>query len=115
MSSCTCLIFSFLQGYSKRNNRVLAKNVKPLILDHHLLRCEEGLEWIGALAKLSGNQVICAADFMNLKRHLLEAWRLKLYKDIPVPADWHRLYEENKVSSDEYMDIARKRYAWFAY
>ncbi|MDY0143096.1 MAG: hypothetical protein RBR97_14500 [Bacteroidales bacterium] len=97
------------------NTLRLAKNVKTLILDHHLLRCEEGLEWIKKLEELSGNRVICAADFMNCKRHLLEAWRLKLYRDIPVPANWHRLYKENIVSSDEYMDIARKKYVWFEY
>ncbi len=93
----------------------LAQKVQTLILDHHLLRCEEGLKWIGALAELSGNRVMCAADFMNLKRHLLEAWRSKLYQDIPVPEDWHRLYMENNVSPDKFMDLARKKYAWFEY
>lgn len=97
------------------NSLILANNVKTLILDHHLLRCEEGLEWIEKLHELSGNRVICAADFMNLNQHLLEAWRLKLYQDIPVPKDWHHLYVENKVTYNEYMNIAREEYIWFQY
>lgn len=93
----------------------LAKNVKTLILDHHLLRCDEGLEWIEKLSVLSGNRVICAADFMNSKIHMLEAWRPKFYEDIPVQENWHQLYKDNKVSTDKYMDKAREIYDWFEY
>jgi len=70
----------------------LAKNVKTLILDHHLLRNKEGEKWLQKLSELTGNQVICAADFMHKPRMLLEANRCELYKKIPVPENWHKKY-----------------------
>lgn len=108
----------YMKGRKEKawNNALkLAKGVKTLILDHHLLRCEEGLDWIAKLSASSGNEVICAADFMGFERHMLEAWRAKLYEDMPVPEDWHRLYAENKANADEYLDAARKEYEWFRY
>lgn len=93
----------------------LACNVDTLILDHHLLRCDEGMEWIERLGEISGNRIVCAADFMNFNRHMLEAWRPGLYKDIPIQEGWHQLYRENKAATEEYMDKARKMYWWFGY
>ena len=46
-----------------------------LILDHHLLRCEEGLPCLDRLSSEAGHRVICAADFMGRPRRLLEARR----------------------------------------
>lgn len=97
------------------NSLKLARNIDTLILDHHLLRSNEGLNWIEKLRTLSGKEVISAADFMNCKNHLLEANRSKLYKDIPVIKNWHKLYEENQVTSEEYMNLAREKYSWFEY
>ncbi|MEA3422560.1 MAG: hypothetical protein U9Q80_01935 [Bacillota bacterium] len=57
----------------------LAEGVDTLIIDHHLLRCEEGLGWLSKLSKVSGNNVICAADYMKVQRHMLEARRKQLY------------------------------------
>jgi predicted metallo-beta-lactamase superfamily hydrolase len=93
----------------------LAENVDTLIIDHHLLRCMEGLNWISRLSKISGNNVICAADYMKAPRHMLEAQRTQLYNDMPVPDGWHQLYVENKVDTDEYLSIARSKYKWFSY
>jgi hypothetical protein len=93
----------------------LAENVDTLILDHHLLRCDEGYEWIERLCQLSGNRVVCAADYMDFNRHMLEAWRPSLYEDMPLLEGWHRLYCDNKVSTDQYMDKARELYEWFGY
>lgn len=93
----------------------LAENVDTLILDHHLTRCDEGIKWIERLGELSGNNVMCAADFMGFERHMLEAWRPILYEDMPVEAGWHKLYEENGANVDEYMDKAREIYEWFGY
>lgn len=100
---------------AKQNSLKLAEGVKTLILDHHMLRCDEGLAWLDELSAKSGNSVICAADFMGFNRHLLEAWRPKLYEDIPVPGDWHSLYAENKADTEEYLEKARKKYKWFSY
>jgi predicted metallo-beta-lactamase superfamily hydrolase len=63
-----------------------------LILDHHLLRCEEGLSWLDHLSSETGRRVICAADFMGCPRCLFEARREQLYEEMPVPEGWHEAY-----------------------
>jgi predicted metallo-beta-lactamase superfamily hydrolase len=93
----------------------LAENVDTLIIDHHLLRCREGLDWLSQLSKKSGNNVICAADYMKVERHVLEAQRIQLYNEVPVLDGWHQLYAENKVDTDEYLSAARSKYKWFSY
>jgi hypothetical protein len=46
---------------------------------------------------------------------MLEAKRKELYESIPVPQKWHQEYINNKVSTDEYLNIARKKFDWFNY
>jgi len=70
----------------------LARHVETLILDHHLLRCTEGLSWLDRLSSESGHRVICAADWMGHRRRLLEAQRAQLYKERPVAEGWHQAY-----------------------
>ncbi len=78
----------------------LAGAVDPLILDHHLMRSHEGLQWLEGLSAESGGRVICAADFMESPRRLLEAERERLYDEIPVPPGWHRDYGEGSKKGD---------------
>ena len=78
----------------------LAMDVETLILDHHLLRCEEGILWLERLRQKTGRNVICAADFMNKKRCFLEAWRKELYEDQPVPEGWHEAYARGDADTD---------------
>ncbi len=66
------------------NTLRLARAVDTLILDHHLLRCEEGLSWLDRLSSETGHRVICAADFMGQPRRLLEAQRERLYEAMPA-------------------------------
>jgi predicted metallo-beta-lactamase superfamily hydrolase len=80
----------------------LANGIETLILDHHLLRCEAGLVWLDRLSSETDRRVICAADFMGLPRCLLEAKRVCLYKDMPVPGDWHQAYERAEVDTRPY-------------
>ena len=80
----------------------LAKSVKTLILDHHLLRCEEGRRWLDDLLSKTGHRVICAADFMERPRLLLEAWRQRLYRELPVPEGWHEAYARGEVDTKLY-------------
>jgi hypothetical protein len=68
--------------------------VEKVILDHHLLRCREGVLWLGALKRLFGDRIGCAADYMEVKRRFLEASRKELYMDMPVPRGWHEEYAE---------------------
>jgi predicted metallo-beta-lactamase superfamily hydrolase len=78
------------------NAQRLAYHVETLILDHHLLRNEEGLSWLDRLSSETGRRVICAADYMGCRRCLLEAWREQLYEEMPVPEGWHDGYAKGE-------------------
>ena len=78
--------------------------VDTLILDHHLLRCKEGLSWLDRLSSETGHRVICAADFMGRPHRLLEAWREQLYAEMPVPKGWHEAYARGDADTYRYPD-----------
>jgi hypothetical protein len=80
----------------------LAAGVDTLILDHHLLRSLEGLEWLEKLSDAAGRRVQCAADFMGRPRQLLEARRRELYESMPVRAGWHADYARGVASVEDY-------------
>jgi predicted metallo-beta-lactamase superfamily hydrolase len=85
-----------------KNAQKLARHVNTLVLDHHLLRCEEGLSWLDRLSAESGHRVICAADFVGRPRRLLEAHRAQLYAEMPVPDGWHKAYARGDVDVCHY-------------
>jgi hypothetical protein len=85
-----------------RNAERLARHVDRLILDHHLLRCEEGVGWLDRLSAETGNTVMCAADFMGRPRCLLEAEREALYEEMPVPPGWHEAYARGEADTRGY-------------
>jgi predicted metallo-beta-lactamase superfamily hydrolase len=87
----------------------LARHVDTLILDHHLLRCEEGLSWLDRLSSETGHRVICAADFMERPRCSLEARRRQLYEEMPVPAGWHEAYARGDADTRGYRDYVSVR------
>ena len=87
-----------------RNARRLARHVDTLILDHHLLRCEEGLSWLDRLSSETGHRVICAADFLERPRRLLEARREQLYEEMPVLEGWHEAYARGDADTRGYRD-----------
>ena len=87
-----------------RNARQLACHVDTLILDHHLLRCEEGLSWLDRLSSETGHRVICSADFMEYPRRLLEAQRQQLYEEMPVPKGWNAAYARGDADTRIYQD-----------
>ena len=84
------------------NAERLCQAIDRVILDHHLMRSHEGLEWLKQLSSKTGKPVMCAADFMNKPRLLLEADRERLYKRMRVQDGWHEDYARGKVSTDEY-------------
>jgi len=101
----------YLSWLSSRRRRVawenaqrLARCVDTLILDHHLLRCEEGLTWLKRLSSETGHRVICAADFMQRPRRLLEARREQLYEKMAVPDGWHDAYACGEADTRRYQD-----------
>jgi predicted metallo-beta-lactamase superfamily hydrolase len=75
----------------------LAKRVDTLILDHHLMRSKKGEQWLNHVSSITGRKVICTADFMGLRRNLLEAERVLWYKRLPVPEGWHQAYARGEV------------------
>ena len=85
-----------------QNAERLAWHVETLILDHHLLRCEEGLRWLDQLSSKTGQRVICAADYMERPRCLLEARREALYEAMPVPEGWHEAYACGRADTSGY-------------
>jgi predicted metallo-beta-lactamase superfamily hydrolase len=75
----------------------LAKKVDTLILDHHLMRSKKGERWLDHVSSLTGRNVVCAADFMGLRRNLLEAERVLWYRKLPVPEGWHQAYAHSEI------------------
>ena len=85
-----------------KNGIRLANNVETLIIDHHLLRSEQGLCWLDKLSQATGKKIYCAADFMHRPRLMLEARRTEYYQEMDVPENWHRKYERGKVSVNKF-------------
>lgn len=81
-----------------RNGIRLAENIETLIIDHHLLRSEQGLNWLDDLSRATGKKFFCAADYMHKPKQMLEARRTDLYKEMPVVENRHRKYGQGKVS-----------------
>jgi predicted metallo-beta-lactamase superfamily hydrolase len=86
----------------------LASSVDMVILDHHLMRGEEGVVWLDKLSAAVGKKILCAADYMGQPRQLLEAQRVQLYEQVPVPTDWHDNYANGRVDPDEFLDAHHK-------
>ncbi|CAD6491802.1 MAG: hypothetical protein FFODKBPE_00217 [Candidatus Argoarchaeum ethanivorans] len=97
-------------GKAWHNAKRLSREIGTLILDHHLMRCCEGVGWLSRLSSETGNSVVCGADFMKVPRMLLEAKRKSLYMDMPVPAGWHEAYAKGKVDTDRYWNLAKRIY-----
>ena len=80
----------------------LSSHVHTMIIDHHLLRSQEGTDWLARLQDASSNNVVCAADFMNREAVFLEAWRKELSEWLPVNKDWHEDYAQGKEDVGPY-------------
>lgn len=78
---------------ARANIETLTRTVKCMVLDHHLLRSMEGLQWLREMDAVSPNRVCCAARFMGRSPRMLEARRKELYRRFPVPEGWHDDYE----------------------
>jgi predicted metallo-beta-lactamase superfamily hydrolase len=96
------------RGEAWQNAKRLACHVEKLILDHHLLRCEEGLSWLNRLSSETGHPVVCAADFMGQRRCLLEARRAQLYDEMPVPSGWHEAYARGETNTERYQKYRKE-------
>lgn len=81
---------------------ILAENIPVLILDHHMLRNEEGFYWLDDLSNTCGHKIYCAADFMVYKRLPLEARRQQIYQEMSVPKGWHEAYARGLADTASY-------------
>jgi len=90
----------------------LAHEVDTLILDHHLMRSKAGCRWLDKLSFTTEHRVGCAADFMGRRRTLLEAWRQRLYAEMPVPEGWHEAYARGEVDTRPYRDWIHRVEDW---
>ncbi len=81
----------------------LANGVDTLILDHHLMRSRKGEEWLDYTSSLSNHRIVCAADFMGLRRNLLEAERVLWYQKFHVPLGWHEDYARGKARVKDFL------------
>ena len=80
----------------------LAGTVPTLVLDHHLLRSLEGLEWLERLAGTTEHAVLSAAEYMGRDLLLLEARRGELYREFPVPPGWHEAFARGEASLEKW-------------
>jgi predicted metallo-beta-lactamase superfamily hydrolase len=90
------------RGQARQNALSLSRAVDTLIVDHHIARSERGIGWLKQISSETGGRVICAADYMNRPRLLLEAWRRRLYRDMPVPENWHDAYARGEADVKSY-------------
>jgi len=90
-----------------RRTLMLARRIDRLILDHHLMRSEEGERWLDRVSSLTEHKLICAADFMGQDRNLLEAERVRWYKKMPVPQGWHEAYARGEANTRDYRIVER--------
>ena len=84
----------------------LARHIAVCIIDHHLLRCREGIQWLDALRAETGGRIICAADYMKKERRFLESQRIELYGRFSVPAEWHDRYARETATTETFRDEA---------
>jgi len=82
----------------------LAGSAGVLILDHHLLRSEEGFSWLEEVSAEAGGNIISAADFTGRRTDVLEAKRKEMYEKRPVPEGWHEAYAKGKTGFFDYVD-----------
>jgi predicted metallo-beta-lactamase superfamily hydrolase len=87
---------------AQENALILAQEIPILILDHHMLRNEEGYRMLDDLSASAGHKIYCAADYMERQRLPLEAWRKHLYREMPVPEGWHKAYALGKADTIPY-------------
>ena len=97
------------------NALLLAENVDTLVVDHHLFRSEEGSLWVEELRQKTGRNILSAAEIHDMPLQLLEAGRVSMYSDIPVPPEWHERFFLNREAVLPFLEQARDLYPWFAY
>ncbi len=99
------------QQQAWKNGLRLAENVETLIIDHHLLRSDLGINWLDRLSQAAGKKIYCAADFMHRPKLMLEARRSELYQEMEVSKNWHHEYRQGKVSIEKFTFIGHEMFS----
>ncbi len=82
-------IMDTLLRTAERNLKIITSQASKVIIDHHLLRHDEGYQWLAKMKKaLKDTLIQSAAEYMGRKPLLLEAWRRTLYYHYPVNNNW---------------------------
>ena len=83
---------------AEENLRIISEQAGVIIVDHHINRCNKGLEWVkGINRKITDTEVITAAEYMHKQPVLLEGWRRTLYRALPFRNDWFKPFESYKA------------------
>lgn len=97
------------RGTARRNALRLAESVDTLIIDHHLMRSKEGVQWLSELSERTDGKACSAAEFMRRPPLLLEARRGEFYERIPIPGTWMDDYREGKAESESFLRTTVER------
>jgi predicted metallo-beta-lactamase superfamily hydrolase len=79
------------QGLS--NLATIAENIPLILIDHHILRNEDGLARITELAKISqkhNHEIRTFAEHLGLSNRLLEARRRQLFEEFPPTPEFQK-------------------------
>ena len=84
------------------NLAMIAKKVRLVVVDHHLLRAQDSLQELSAISaevKPLGGSIMTAAEYLGEQPRLLEANRRKLYEENPPSRQfikWTKLNKEKQ-------------------
>lgn len=85
---------------ARQNMIELAKHVRTIIIDHHLLRSTEYVEFLQpvvAQSKKAGHQIFTASEAIGKKPELLEARRRELHAEKPMKREWYKQLESGGI------------------
>ena len=84
---------------AQRNLATLARYVPQLVVDHHLLRSLDYLQYLQPVmraAEQAGNRVLTAAELIGREPMLLEARRKELHEQEPIEREWYERLEKGE-------------------
>lgn len=94
---------------AKMNLELMSRIVDMVIVDHHLLRCNEGLAWLRRVRRKikhhDGSTILTAAEYMGRPLLMLEAWRRTLYKVFPIDDNWFIPSQHYEATLKNYVEI----------
>jgi len=87
---------------AQQNLTTLARSVPKLVVDHHLLRSLDYLQYLQPVIQAgnqAGNKVLTAAEFIGREPMLLEARRRELHEKEPIEREWYERLEKGEFKS----------------